>query len=231
VPNAAVWLELLAPRVCPKLQYLILEMWMTRLSRTLLAILTGGACAASTAALAGDPVGFYLGAGVGYSTVRSDDPNYGLPAYFNDHQTAWKAIAGVRPISIVGAEFEYIDFGHPGNHYGPNGFSNYGLDSHPRASALFGVGYLPLPVPFFDVFGKAGMARLQTDVLVQTCPPPLTCLMANTYSRHDQTDSRFAYGVGVQSKVWGVAFRAEYERISSQFGDPDALTVSATWTF
>jgi hypothetical protein len=37
--------------------------------------------------------------------------------------------------------------------------------------------------------------------------------------------------VGVQSKWWGVALRAEYERISSRFGDPDALTVSATWTF
>ena len=52
-----------------------------------------------------------------------------------------------------------------------------------------------------------------------------------SYFRQDQTDNRFAYGVGVQSKAWGVSFRAEYERISSQFGDPDALTVSATWTF
>jgi outer membrane protein with beta-barrel domain len=233
VPNAAVWLELLAPRVCPKLQYLTWETLMTRISRTLLAILTGGACAASTVALAGNPVGFYLGAGVGYSTVRSDDPAYGLPAYFNDHQAAWKAIAGVRPISIVGAEFEYIDFGQPGNHYGSNGIYNYGLDSHPRASALFGVGYLPMPIPFFDVYVKAGMARLRTDVTTtaSSCPPSSNCFAPTIYSRHDQTDNKFAYGVGVQSKVWGVAFRAEYERINSQFGDPDALTVSATWTF
>ncbi len=152
---------------------------MKRISGTLLAVLTVGACAASTAALADNLAGFYVGAGVGYSTVRSDDSAYGLPGYYNDHQTAWKAIAGVRPIPFLGAEYEYIDFGHPNNDHGYNGFNNYGLDSHPHASALFGVGYLPLPIPFIDVFGKAGVARLH----------------------------------------------------NSQFGDPDALTVSATWTF
>lgn len=207
---------------------------MKRISRTLLATLAVGECAASTAALAVDPVGFYLGAGVGYSTVRSDDPAYGLPGYFNDHETAWKAIAGVRPISIIGAEVEYIDFGQPSNRFNRNSVNNNGFDSHPRAGALFAVGYLPIPIPFFDIFGKAGVARLQTDVttVVQTCAAPLTCAPSTTtFTRHEQTDNRFAYGVGVQSKAWGVAFRAEYERISSQFGDPDALMVSATWTF
>lgn len=201
------------------------------------AILAVSACAASTAALAVNPAGFYLGAGAGYSTVRSDDPAYGLPGYYNDHQTAWKAIAGVRPIAIVGAEFEYIDFGRPGNRYGYNGYNgynNYGLDSHPHAPALFAVGYLPLPIPFFDVYGKAGVARLYTDVttiVTPNCIPGQACPLSVTISRHNQTDNDFAYGLGVQSKVWGVSFRAEYERIRSRFGDPDALTVSATWTF
>jgi len=112
------------------------------------------------------------------------------------------------------------------------GFNYYGLDTHPRASALFGVGYLPLPIPLVDVYAKAGVARLQTDVTTfvgQACPQNQTC--PGNYFRHEQTYDRFAYGVGVQSKYWGVSFRAEYERISSQFGDPDAVTVSATWTF
>jgi opacity protein-like surface antigen len=207
-------------------------MLMKRISGTLLAVLTIGACAASTAAFADNPGGFYLGAGLGYSTIRSDDPAYGLPGYFNDHQTAWKVIAGVRPVSVLGAEFEYIDFGHPSKDYGYSGFNYYGLDSHPRASALFGVGYLPLPIPLIDVYGKAGVARLETTVTTfqgQPCPVTQTC--PGTYSRQDHTDNRFAYGVGVQSKWWGVSFRAEYERIRSPFGDPDALTVSATWTF
>jgi opacity protein-like surface antigen len=209
-----------------------MEILMKRISGTLLATLAVGACAASTAALADNPAGFYLGAGVGYSTIRSDDPSYGLPGYFNDHQTAWKVIAGVRPVSILGAEFEYIDFGHPNHDYGYSGYNYYGLDSHPRASALFGVGYLPLPIPFIDIYGKAGVARLETTVTTfqgQACPAFQTC--PGLYSRRDQTDNRFAYGVGVQSKFWGVSFRAEYERIRSPYGDPDALTVGATWTF
>jgi opacity protein-like surface antigen len=212
----------------------LLETSMQRISGTLAALLAVGACAASTTALAEDPAGFYLGAGVGYSTIRSDNPAYGLPGYFNDHQTAWKAIAGVRPIQPIGAEIEYIDFGQPGTHFNPNNTNYYGFDSHPRAGALFAVGYLPLPVPFFDVFGKAGVARLETDVTSfegVACPANQPCTTTGTYIRHDQTENRFAYGVGVQSKAWGVAFRAEYERISSPFGDPDALTVSATWTF
>jgi Outer membrane protein beta-barrel domain len=207
---------------------------MKRTSRTLMAICALGACAASTTALAENPIGLYAGAGVGYSTIRSDDPAFGLPGYYNDHQTAWKGIVGIRPLPIVGAEFEYIDFGQPNTHHGSYFDTNYyGLDSHPRAAALFGVGYLPLPVPFLDIFGKVGVARLKTDVtstVTSNCGTN-TCLGTITTFRHDQTDNKLAYGVGVQSKVWGVAFRAEYERISSSFGDPDAVTVSATWTF
>jgi len=83
-----------------------------------------------------------------------------------------------------------------------------------------------------SAFAKAGIARLQTDVTtVAGCTPSTTCLSEPVFFRQNQTDNRFAYGVGVQSKAWGFAFRAEYERISSQFGDPDALTVSATWSF
>jgi hypothetical protein len=206
---------------------------MKRISRTLLAALAVGACAASTAALADNLAGFYAGAGVGYSTIRSDDPSYGLPGYYNDHQTAWKVMAGVRPIPFVGAELEYIDFGQPSGHNGYYNSAYYGRDSHPRAPALFAVGYLPLPVPFFDIYAKAGVARLQTDVTT-TVAPNCTgidpCPQYVTY-RHDETANKIAYGVGVQSKYWGVSFRAEYERISSTYGDPDALTVGATWTF
>src|SRR6202011_3946238 len=125
----------------------------------LAAILSVGACAAWTTARADNPAGFYLGAGVGYSTIRSDDSAYGLPGYFNDHQTAWKLIAGVRPMSILGAELQYIHFGQPGHLSGNYDTGYYGRDSHPRASALFAMGYLPLPIPFFDVYGKAGIAR------------------------------------------------------------------------
>jgi opacity protein-like surface antigen len=200
---------------------------MTRISGTLLAITAMCAGAVSTSALADESIsnllGLYLGAGVGYSTVRSDDPAFGLPGSLNDTEFAWKLIAGVRPIPFAGAEFEYIDFGHPNHDVGINGINNSGLDSHPRAEVLYGVGYLPLPVPTLDVFGKLGVAELQTDVT--------TFVGSSQFFRQNESSTRLAYGVGVQSKAWGISFRAEYERISSKFGDPDAVTVSATWTF
>src|ERR1700679_2672179 len=96
---------------------------MTRISGTLLAIAV--ACAASTTALAdddspGNPLGFYVGAGVGESTVRSGKQGDGLRGERNDSEFAWKLIAGVRPIPFVGAEFEYTDFGHPNHDVGVN---------------------------------------------------------------------------------------------------------------
>jgi opacity protein-like surface antigen len=210
---------------------------MQRISRTICATVALGACAVSTAALADNPVGFYIGAGAGYSSIRSDDSAYGSPGYFNDHQTAWKGIIGIRPISLVGLEAEYIDFGQPGHHHGHYDTNYYGEDSHPRAGALFAMGYLPIPLPYLDIYGKAGAARLKTTVnsVVPNCDPNFNCtaIVGGGYVyRHDETDTKFAYGVGVQSRFpFGLTLRGEYERISSSFGDPDAFTVSATWTF
>src|SRR6266481_3735273 len=128
--------------------------------------LAAGACAASAPAWAENLLGFYVGGGLGESTVRSDNTylpggfGYGFDGFSHDSTPhfAWKAIAGIRPISIVGAELEYIDFGHTGSDGGSYSY-NYGPDTHPRAIAAFGVGHLPLPIPFLDIYGKAGAAR------------------------------------------------------------------------
>ena len=212
---------------------------MKRIPKALGAMLAIAACGASTAAFADNswgvpnPLGFYLGAGVGYSTIRSDDSPYGEPGYYNDHQTAWKGIIGIRPISILGVEAEYIDFGQPNHHYyyDPN---NYGSDSHPRAAVLFGVGYLPIPLPYLDIYAKAGVSRLKLTLnqFSATSPCGNGCTQYIVTGSSDRTDTKFAYGAGVQSRLpLGFTVRAEYERIASPFGDPDAVTVSAVWRF
>jgi hypothetical protein len=204
--------------------------------------MAAGVCAAAAPACADNLLGFYAGAGVGGSTVRSDNTDfggagYGYDGFYQDptHHFAWKAIAGVRPISIVGAELEYIDFGHPGgdgSYY--DYYGNYGPDSHPRAVAAFGVGHLPLPIPFLDIYGKAGAARLHTNVNGfdgSACGPYQSYPQCGTITSQGRWDTRFAYGAGVQTRVWGLSVRAEYERIDSPYGDPDLLSVGATWTF
>lgn len=206
-----------------------------RISKTLGAILAIAACGASGAAIADNPVGFYVGAGVGDSQIRSDDSYYGYPGYYNDNQFAWQGIIGIRPIRILGLEATYIDFGTPYRHNGTYDYNVSGADSHPTAPALFAVGYLPLPLPFLDVFAKAGAARLSTNVtdfVQQPCTAGGPCPYFLPTDRHQVIDTRFAYGAGVQSKFpFGLIVRGEYERISSQFGDPSAFMASAIWQF
>ena len=209
---------------------------MMQISRTVGAVFALAACCVSAAAAAQtatNPAGFYLGAGIGPSQIRSDNNYYCCSNYDNyNYQFAWQALLGIRPLHVLGFEAEYIDFGQPGNGYY---YVPANTSSHPTAPAVFAVGYLPIPVPFLDIFAKAGAARLSTNIAVTIqpdCPVGLTPCPSPYIGREKVTDTKFAYGVGVQSKFpFGLIVRGEYERIASQYGDPDAFMFSAMWTF
>jgi len=187
----------------------------------------------SASAVAADeivaPLGLYLGGSVGRANVRVDHHTAGDLFELDNDDMGWKAMLGVRPIAPLGAEFEYIDFGHP-----VHTIDAVRTDTRARGAGLFAVGYLPIPV--IDVFGKAGVARLQTIArgVSQTVQPngevcsnsSLSCLFDSNH-----TDTRFAYGGGVQFKLGRFGIRAEYERISANGGDPSLLSVGAIYTF
>ena len=187
-----------------------------RLAPLALSLLALGAPAAHA-----DPLGLYLGAGIGQATVKVDD--FG----FDEHHTGWKALVGLRPIPVVGAELEYVDFGHPS--VSP---FNVPADARVRAAALSALLYAPLPVPTFDLYAKVGFSRLQTSAsgsrLGVQCPVSLpNCALFS----FDRTDTRFAYGAGAQIKVSTLAVRAEYQRFSSSLGDPTFWSAALTWSF
>jgi opacity protein-like surface antigen len=196
-----------------------------------------GALAASTRARADDPLEFYVGAGFGEAHVRESkyivgDTNYDYS--FSEGHAAWKLSAGIRPLALLGVELEYIDFGNPSDRpLGLGGLSR--VDA--RAGAAFGVGYLPLPLPYVDVYGKLGVARLRTRAT--EVPPPAVCPTAEPACTvvfappFDITDwsTDLAYGFGVQGKWGSFALRAEYERIAANAGNPDLLSVGVTVTF
>ncbi|MFI4890970.1 MAG: porin family protein [Steroidobacterales bacterium] len=183
-------------------------------------ILSLGAGFAAVPASASDfnPAGIYVGVGIGQSNVRNDgyysDTYYG----FHNHDTAWQLTVGARPILPLGVEYDYINFGSPNGNYGS--FYTSG-DSNTTASALFAVGYLPIPGPV-DIYGKLGLARLQANTTVFGPAAPY---------HQSFTNSDLAYGIGAQVKFSNIAVRAEYERISDSSGDPDLLSVGVTWTF
>jgi opacity protein-like surface antigen len=192
-----------------------------------------------------DPLGFYIGAGVGHSQVRTDldfgdfgAPGFSGPYSINGSATGWKLMAGIRPLSILGAEVAYIDFSSVDGAASitatpAHGGLNVTATSHPKAAALFAVGYLPIPLPYLDVFAKAGVAQLKSDVGATgqaTCPVNLPCLPVYVppYSASG-TSTHPVYGTGAQLKFKGFAVRAEFERISAGSGNVDLLSLGVTF--
>jgi hypothetical protein len=194
---------------------------------------------------AADPLGFYVGGAIGQATVRADhvlfqypgDPSLARPISISGHDTGWKLLAGLRPISWIGAEIEYIDFGKPRVSHQETGVfvRNYGANMRAKAAAAFAVLYAPIPGSLLDVYGKAGLARLQASVngagAAGCIGGPALCPIFFGEVRREQTDIRFAFGAGAQVKLGAFSIRAEYERVSASMGDPDLLSIGATWSF
>ncbi len=178
------------------------------------------ALGASLAAHA-DPLGFYVGAGVGESTVQSSEL---LPLQVYEHPTGWKVFAGWRPIQMLGAELEYVDLGSKSSTYynGATG-SDY---QHASASAVgaFAVGYLPQPIPFLDFYGKVGVASLHTNISSTINP-------SGQVFTDDTSNARFAYGAGVEVKFGAPALRLEYQGFSTSGGDQSLFSLDFAWNF
>jgi len=189
-----------------------------------LALAAGSAAASSI-----NPLGFYIGGGVGQT--RSGIRNFdsfgfeGTAAPWDDHPTAWNAIIGIRPLSRFAVEAQYIDFGATTFDSGDV------VNSRARADALalYAVGFLPIPLPYLDLFGKIGMARVRAKAAGQTaCDSPRDCAFGFDDRR---SDSEFSYGLGAQLKYEGVALRLEYQGTTTYIGSPRAVMVEMTWTF
>jgi len=206
----------------------------------LVALLAGIAHGVAHAA---DPLGFYIGGGAGVSQVRGNLDFGGSlmrPISFEHNTTGWKVLAGIRPLSAIGAEAEYIDFGSVNDTTNIAATTSLGgvnetATTHPRAAAIFGVAYLPIPLPYLDVFAKAGVAELKSSVHANatvSCPLGIECLVINVLPYANRgTSTRPAYGAGMQVKFAGFAARVEYERISASSEYPDLLSFGLAWRF
>jgi OmpA-like transmembrane domain len=204
-------------------------------SRRIFVTITGCALTAvSPAGLADTPIGLYIGAGGGQSDVRMHQ-TLDFTAYdVSRHDSGWKVMVGVRPVRIVGAELEYVDFGSPSYRFGLPPVAGV---LHAKAEGLFGLLYAPIPTQFLDIYAKLGLARLLNSVNGTVPGPNGSCRQGVTYCptftdiAASRTNVDFGYGAGVQFKFRAVAVRAEYERISANTGDPDLASLGLTWTF
>ncbi len=192
------------------------------------------------------PLGFYIGAGFGHSKVCAHldfgDLGVGYPGPYSvsGGDRGWKVMVGIRPLSFLGAELAYIDFGSvTGVASTPSVPDRGGVSvttrSHPKAAAFYAVGYLPIPIPHLDVFVKAGVARLKSDVRATgqvTCGLILVCRTTPVplYSANRRS-TKPAYGLGAQLKFENLAVRAEYERIAAGSDGADLLSLGVTYGF
>jgi OmpA-OmpF porin, OOP family len=192
---------------------------MTRSTPALLGLAALAACALAQA----DPLGLYVGAGAGQATIRQD--YYQIDA----HDTGWKVFGGFRPLSFIGAEIEYADLGSKGATYALGPVSQH-IDSGAHATSLFAVGYLPVPLPWLDLYAKAGAARLSTKTTVDYgCSG--VCPVIPTGSRIDTDNTKFAWGAGLQAKFGLPGVRFEYERFNAPQGDLDLISLNVTLNF
>lgn len=161
--------------------------------------------------------GFYLGAGVTQAKLNNvgKDFDAGDLNDFKIDNTAWKLIAGFRPVDFFAVEANYQDLGNERRSLGSGEFT-----AKAKAYSAYAVGFLPIPI--VDVYGKAGLSRWDAT-------SHFTGLGGFDL---DDSGTEFAWGVGAQAHLGSLAARLEYEKFDVAHTDGvELLTLGLTWTF
>ena len=216
----------------------------TRTFRVTLQVLLGAApLVCSLPARATNLLNVYAGAAYVRAHLQAQGSNF-LPfsdsnplAGFRRSDSGFQLTAGVRGLEMFGVEVDYFDLGG-----GPVEQVNLGTSvtasGHlsQTGEAAFALFYLPIPEPFIDVYVKAGVSRMTSDLhgtlTAQGCPLGLTCSGTSTAPFSlNRTNTGFAAGAGVQWNVgsWGV--RAEYDRLTALGAHPDLISIGVIRTF
>ena len=176
-----------------------------------------GLFALPLSAWAGGESGFYIGGGVGNSTMKVDanDPD-GTNFNYKGDDAGYKVIVGynfgIIPLIDLGVEGSYVSFGkiEDNTANGPADAKASGFDG-------FGVGALTFGP--FAVFGKVGMIYWDAETTLDG---------ANT----SDSGSDAAYGIGARFQLLSFSVRAEYEVFDVEaLKDLTMVSVSATYPF
>ena len=188
---------------------------------------------------AADPLGLYLGAAYGQAHIRAAPIN--APTGFGSTvllggpdftHSAYQIMLGMRPVSFLGAEVTYVDFGQ---HSWPSAqagvlFKNGQVSQ--KGEGAFAILYLP--VPLVTVYLKAGLSRITTHQSadyeyfgLDNCAFT-PCRYLNI--ARNSTTTGFAAGAGLQWKLGNWAFRGEYERFNAAGSNPSMISFGAIWS-
>ncbi|MGH8318242.1 MAG: outer membrane beta-barrel protein [Steroidobacteraceae bacterium] len=201
-------------------------------------LLTLGALPAAGFAQTDNPLGFYIGAAYGQADIRANlgglTPSGAAPlGEFSGTHSAYQGMLGIRPVSFLGAEITYMDFGQISSGPGAGGSYPTAVQVSQKGEAAFALLYLPVPV--IDVYVKAGLSRITTDMSATYALPGVgTCEIdhpncALYVVRRTPTDVSFAYGAGLQWKLGQWAVRGEYQRFSAAGANPSLFSIGMTY--
>jgi opacity protein-like surface antigen len=192
----------------------------------------------------------YVGVSLGHASLRAKDSSLIAATYrgsmgsFDRGDFAYQVEAGVRGLYLLGAEIDYFNLGNGGVSPSWSGLGAVtDATMSQKGEAAFAVLYLPVPV--INLYLKAGIARLTTDlnasgntgacppgsecpfIVCPTCSPPIPSPFRGTL---DTSETTLAAGAGVQWKLGDWAVRGEYERFEALGEHPDLLTIGVIWT-
>ena len=179
---------------------------------------------AATVPASASDTGFYLGAGIGRSSIDIYKFYPSLGDSLEQDNSAYKAFGGYRFLKFLAVEGGYANLGSP------QGLER-NVQEHPERAEVsvkgwdaFAVGILPLG-EVVDVFGKIGMMSWDTNITsVQD---------GEVIYSESTTGTDAAYGIGVG--IWvgpNVTLRGEGEWF--KIGDYDTValyTINVTYTF
>lgn len=163
--------------------------------------------------LAGGESGFYVGGGVGNSSMKVDTAFEGETYKYDGNDSGYKVILGynfgIIPLIDLGVEGSYVSFGK---------IEDAGSSAKATGFDGFGVGALTFGP--FAVFGKVGMIKWDAD----------TTLAGAGTASDSGTDP--AYGLGARFQLLSFSIRAEYEVFDVEgLKDLNMFSVSALYTF
>ncbi len=186
-------------------------------NRLLAAVLALAVCVNAQAA----DNGIYVGAALSRTTIDSNVDLFGID--FDDEDTAYKLIAGIRPFDALSFEASYIDFGSVV--FDNRDIVSDGIRSELEAEAinLQAIGYVGGPV--LEFFGKAGVVFWDADAILQGG-------IGGVDLRDSDNGTDLVYGAGIQAQFGSLAARVEYEAFGiADADDVDLWSFGLTWTF
>jgi opacity protein-like surface antigen len=204
---------------------------------------------ATNLARADDLLGFYVGGAFGQAHVRAQLDGLNPPGIptggtvdlggFDEAGSAFQAMLGIRALSFLGGEITYMDLGQhsirgPGQPIaGVLGSAVTNEQVSQKGEAAFALLYLPVPI--IDVYVKAGVSRIKTDMRATYALSGVgTCQVDNpdcalVTAVRSSSDVGFAFGAGVQWKLGQWAVRGEYERFDAAGANPSLLSLGMTY--